>query len=119
MPQDRNFNAEKQNGVTVVRLNPDFASVYEGEVKELAGILDLTESIDPARLVLDLSGTQYFGSAFIGFLIAVSTRMHSRPGGRFAISTAGGFARVALASTKSDQLIELFDSADEAIAAYK
>ncbi len=119
MSQSHRFATERQNGVTVVRLDPDFASVYEGELPELAGILDLTESIEPARLVLDLSGTQYFGSAFIGFLIAVSTRMSRRPGGRFAISAAGGFARVALASTKSDQLIELFDSVDEAVAAYQ
>jgi anti-sigma B factor antagonist len=105
--------------VTIVRLDPDFASVYEGELKELAGILDLTVSIEPARLVLDLSGTQYFGSAFIGFLIAVSSRMNARPGGRFAIGGASGFARVALASTKSDQLIEVFDSVNEAVAAYQ
>lgn len=119
MPQDQNFNTEKRNGVTVVRLDPDFVSVYEGELKELAGILDLTESVEPGRLVLDLSGTQYFGSAFIGFLIAVSSRMNARPGGRFGISAASGFARVAFASTKSDQLIELFDSVDEAVAAYQ
>ena len=118
MSQAQGFDTEKRNGVTIVRLAPEFASVYEGELRELAGILDLTQTVEPARLVLDLSGTQYFGSAFIGFLIAVSTRMNGRPGGRFAISGAGGFARAALASTKSDLFIELFVTVDEAVTAY-
>lgn len=111
------FDTDQRDGVTIVRLGPEFASVYEGELKELAGILDLADSTEPPRLVIDLSGTQYFGSAFIGFLIAVATRMSSRPSGRFSIAGASDFARIALATTRSDQLIEIFDTVDAAVAA--
>lgn len=117
MSQIDGFETDQIDGVTIVRLGHEFASVYEGELKELAGILDLADSSEPPRLVLDLSGTQYFGSAFIGFLIAVATRMASRPAGRFAIAGASDFARVALATTRSDQLIEIFDSVEAAVSA--
>lgn len=119
MSQADKFAIEKRAGITVVRLDPEYASVYEGELPELAGILDLAVSVAPARLVLDLSGTQYFGSAFIGFLMAVSMRLNCRPGGRFGISGASGFAQVALATTKSDQLIENFESVGRAVAAFQ
>lgn len=116
MSQVNGFDTERRDGVTIVRLGPEFTSVYEGELRELAGILDLADATEPPRLVIDLAGTQYFGSAFIGFLLAVASRMAGRPAGRFSIAGASDFARVALATTKSDQLIEIFDSVDAAVA---
>ena len=100
----------------MVSLGEEYSSIYENQLGELAGILDLAESVAPPWLVLDLTGTSYFGSAFIGFLISISNRIRARAGGRLAITGLSPFSRMALQTTKTDQLLELFDSQSEAVA---
>lgn len=106
---------QQQAGVTVVRLGPDFSSLYEGDLGTLAALPGLADTAEPALMVLDLSHTKYFGSAFIGFAITLANRLRAR-GGRFAISGLSSFGRMALQTTRSDLLLELFDSVDLAVA---
>lgn len=106
----------QQDGVTVVTLSSHFDSLYESMLAELAPLLNVADSIEPPRLVIDLASTQYFGSAFIGFVISLSTRLNARPGGRLALANVAPFCRMAFETTKSDLLLDLFDSVDEAVA---
>lgn len=105
-----------QDGVTVATLGPHFDSLYESVLPELASLLDLAESIDPPRLVIDLGNTKYFGSAFIGFVISLSQRINARPNGRLGIANVASFCRMALEATRADLLLDLFDSVDEAVS---
>ncbi len=103
-------------GVTIATLGPEFDSLYESLLPQLAPLLDLADSVDPPRLLIDLASTKYFGSAFIGFVISLSTRLNSRPNGRLGIANVAPFCRMALETTRSDVLLDLFDSVDEAVA---
>lgn len=105
------------DGVTVVTLGPHFDSLYESVLPELASLLDLADSVDPPKLVIDLGNTKYFGSAFIGFAISLSQRLNERPNGRLGVANVAPFCRMALETTKSDQLLDLFDSVEEAVSA--
>ena len=118
MTDDARFQTSVQDGVTVVRLGEEYSSLYENSLTELAELKTLSESADPPHVVLDLPHTKYFGSAFIGFLMTLSKSLAERSG-RLAVSSPTSFARMALESTKSDLLLDLFDSADEAVAAFQ
>lgn len=106
----------QRNGVTVATPGSQFGSVYEGSLPELAPLLDLAESIDPPRLVIDLATTRYIGSAFIGFVLSLSQRVNARPNGRLGLANVSPFCRMALETTKSERLLDLFESVDDAVA---
>jgi len=113
------FTVTEQDRVSVIRLGSEFASIYEPDLVKLAPLLDLAESVSPPYLVFDLTGTKYFGSAFIGFLISIANRMAARGVGRFAVCGLAAFGKMALETTKSTMLMELFDTADEAVSAIR
>ncbi len=113
------FDVSVQNGVTIIRLSAELASIYETELPQLAPILEIVDSVEPARVVLDLNQARYVGSAFIGFLIANASHMAARPNGRLGLCGLSSFCRMALESTKSDLLIEMFNGAEEAVSALR
>lgn len=119
MSGDDQIAISVENGVTVVRLGTDFASIYESDLARLDGIRELADTATPARVVIDLSQTRYFGSAFIGFLMATAGRLKDRGNGQFGISGVQSFATMALEATKADTLLSLFDSVDEAVASLR
>lgn len=108
------IQTDKRDGVTIITLSSHFESLYENLLPELAALLDLADSIDPPRMLLDLSATKYFGSAFIGFLISLSSRLSERTG-RFGLANVAPFCRMALETTKSNLLLELFETVDAGV----
>jgi len=106
-----------RDGVTVVCLGTEFDSLYESELVNLQSVRDLADTASPPTMVIDLSNTKYFGSAFIGFLIAISNRPKQRDDGRLALCNLASFARMALEKTKSDTIIGIFDDQDAAVSA--
>lgn len=119
MPGEEQIQISSEQGVTVVRLGPEFDSLYESELVNLKSVRDLADTADPPLMLVDLSNTKYFGSAFIGFLIAIANRLKERGDGRLGLCRLAPFARMALEKTKSDTIIELFDSSDEAVTALR
>lgn len=105
-----------QDGVTIATLGPYFESLYESVLPELDSLMDLADSVDPPRLLIDLGNTRYFGSAFIGFIISLSQRVNARPNGRLGVANVAPFCRMAFETTKTDQLLDLFDSVEHAVA---
>lgn len=116
MSDDDRFEVATQDGVTIVRLGESFDSLYESELPKLAGILELADTVAPSLMVIDLSNTKYFGSAFIGFLITVANHLKERGNGRLCLSNLVPFARMAIEQTKVDQLIGIFEDVDEAVS---
>lgn len=109
------FETEDRQGVTIVTLPEDLTSAYESSLVDLAGLLDLAASVEPPRMVVDLQPVKFIGSALIGFLISLSSRLQERPGGRLALCHVAPFIRMALEKTRSDRLLELHDSLDAAV----
>lgn len=117
MADEKQIQISSEQGVTVVRLGSEFDSLYESELVNLKSVRELADTADPPLMLIDLSNTKYFGSAFIGFLIAIANRLKERGNGRLCLCNLAPFARMALEKTKSDTILGLFDSADEAVAA--
>ncbi|MBI1314344.1 STAS domain-containing protein [bacterium] len=115
MSESTFFTTEETRGVTIVHLPDDYTSAYESTLVDLQGIPELARKIEPPRLIIDLRHVKYIGSAFIGFLISLSTQLQSRPNGRLALSGVAPFIRMALESTRSDLLFEIHDTLEEAI----
>lgn len=116
MSESKPFETEENRGVTVVHLPEDYSSAYESTLVDLAGLLDLASTIEPARMIIDLQHVKYIGSAFIGFLISLSSRLQERPNGRLGLSNVSPFIQMALQKTRSDMLLEMHDSLDDAVA---
>lgn len=114
---DGQIDVSIERGVSVVRLGAEFDSLYESELVKLQSVRELAETASPPNMLIDLSNTKYFGSAFIGFLIAIANRLKERGDGRLGICGLAAFARMALEKTKSDTILALFETDEEAVAA--
>lgn len=119
MSGDDQIEISTQDGVTVVRLGAEFDSLYESELVHLKSVRDLADTADPPLMLLDLSNTKYFGSAFIGFLIGIANRLKERGEGRLGLCHLAPFARMALEKTKSDTVLGLYGDLDDALSALR
>jgi anti-anti-sigma regulatory factor len=116
MSEDYQVETSVERGVTVVRLGTAFDSLYESELVHLKSVRELADTASPPTMLIDLSNTRYFGSAFIGFSIAIANRLKERGDGRLGICGLASFARMAFEKTKADTLFELFDDVDTAVS---
>ncbi len=118
MPSSRAPEITKQNLVTVIALGPEYDSLDEHGLDDLKDVmLDVSQTADPPLVVLDLSHTKFFGSAFIEILFRTWNRLNARDGGRFAICGLTEYCKEVIEVTHLDRLWEFFDTCDEAIAA--
>jgi anti-anti-sigma factor len=109
---------EQRGSVTVVLLGSDFENLDEAVLDAASSvILDVSQSADPPRVVIDLSHTRFFGSAFIEILFRAWNRLNAEKGGRFCISGLTPYCREVLEVTHLDRLWTLFETADDAVAA--
>lgn len=109
---------EQRSGVTVVSLGPEFETLDEGLVDEVSAvILDAAENAKPPLVVVDLSHTRFFGSAFIEVLFRAWNRLNSEEGGQFCVSGLQSYCREVIQVTHLDRLWTLYETADEAVAA--
>ena len=114
----RKPEVSRRDGVTVVTLGPDFENLDEHQLDGVAAvILDVADTADPRLVVVDLSHTKYFGSAFIEILFRAWNRVNNDAGGQFCISGLTPYCREVLEVTHLDRLWTPFDSTDQAVAA--
>ena len=107
-----------QNGVTVIQLGPDYESLDEHLLEDLRTVLlECCETVDPPRVVIDLSHTTFFGSAFIEILVQIWKNLSCREGGAFAISGLTPNCAEVPQVTHLDSVWKVFDSREEAVAA--
>ncbi len=105
-----------QDGVTVIALGRDCENLDEHRLEQLSEIIISTaDAADPPLVVLDLSHTKFFGSAFIEIMFRAWNRLNSRPGGSFAISALTPYCAEVIETTHLDRLWPVFDTQDEAV----
>jgi anti-anti-sigma factor len=80
---------------------------------------DVARCADPPLVILDLSHTKYFGSAFIEILFRAWNRLKGRDGGRFCISGLTPYCKEVIEVTHLNELWKIFDTLDQAIADLK
>jgi anti-anti-sigma factor len=107
-----------ERGVTVIQLGPEYENL---DVRLLEGlriaVLEISKAADPPWVVIDLSNTKYFGSAFIEILFRLWNRMNARPGGQFAISGLTLYCAEVLKITHLDSLWKIFATRATAVDA--
>ena len=109
-----------QNGITVISLGPEYENLDEPGLEDLKDtVLDVARSAEPPLVVLDLSHTKFFGSAFIEILFRAWNRLKGRDGGRFCISGLTPYCKEVIEVTHLNELWKIFDTLDQANADLK
>lgn len=117
---DKNPRVEKRGDVTCILLGPDFETLDETRLDTIrAQLLDAAAAANPAKVVIDLQFTSFFGSSFIEVLFRIWNRINSAPNGKFAISGLNAYCREVLEVTHLDRLWKLYPTVDAAVAAMK
>jgi anti-sigma B factor antagonist len=114
-------SARVQN-VTVIELAAAYDSLDEDALDDFADVL-LTEAVtvDPPRMVIDLSKTTFIGSMFIELLVRAWKRLSERGGG-LALCGLHPFCAEVLQASRLDTIWGFFPdraAAVEALAAQK
>lgn len=112
---DDQIDVSIEQGITIVRLGTEFSSIYESDLSRLGRLRDLAGSVDPAVIILDLTNARYFGSAFIGFLMAIAAKLNERDGGRLCLVNLTPFASVALETTRADAIMTIHANIEDAL----
>lgn len=120
MTVSRSPDISTKDGVTIISLGPEYESLDEPGLEGLKDtVLEVTRDADPPLVVLDLSHTKFFGSAFIEILFRAWNRLKGREGGVFCISGLTPYCLEVIEVTHLDQLWNIYDTLDEAVAAMK
>lgn len=107
------------NGVTVIVLGEQYDNLDEPALEAAASdLLEIAQSADPPLIVIDMSRTKFFGSAFLGTLFRVWRRLTTR-NGKFCVSGAMGPCADVLSVTQVDRLWNLFDTREAAVESLK
>ena len=119
MAESRAPAVEAQDGVTVIHLGPEYENLDESLLDELrSSILDVAETATPPKVVLDLSHTKFFGSAFIEIMFRAWKRLEGR-GGKFALSGLTPYCEEIVEVTHLDRLWTVYPDRGAAVAALK
>jgi anti-anti-sigma factor len=120
MTTSRSPNISKQYGITIISLGSEYENLDEPGLEDLKEkVLDVARNADPPLVILDLSHTKFFGSAFIEVLFRTWNRLKGRDSGRFCISGLTPYCKEVIEVTHLDELWKIFDTLDEAIADLK
>ncbi|QDT65940.1 STAS domain-containing protein [Calycomorphotria hydatis] len=109
---------EKQEDVTVIHLGPEYESLDESLLDKIREkIQNVTQAADPPLMVIDLSHTRFFGSAFLEVLFRTWNHLKKQPGGEFAISGLTPYCAEILEVTHLDSLWSIHETVPQAVAA--
>jgi len=107
---------EQQDGVTVIALGPEYESLDEHLLDDLrTALLSVAQQADPPLIVLDLSHTRFFGSAFLEVLFRMWNCLREREDGRLCISGLTPYCREVLEVTHLDSVWQICETRDEAV----
>ena len=118
MAATRSPNITQERGVTVVALGSEYETLDENDLDDVKDVLlRVASTADPPQVVLDLSRTKFFGSAFIELLFRVWNRLNDRAAGRFAISGLTDYCQEVVDVTHLDRLWDVYDTGQAAVEA--
>jgi len=107
----------RQHGVSVIVLDPSYEELDDRALEESGGLLlTAATTTDPPRVVLDLSATNYIGSALIELLLRAWKRLSER-GGTMVLCGVQPFCADVLRVTRLETLWQTFDTRDQAVEA--
>jgi len=112
------FEILRDGSVTIIRPGENFSSLFENDLEEAGIRLDLAAQLQSPRLILDLRHVRFIGSAFLGRCVAISKLLTQRQEGRLALCELNAFARAAITVASLDQVLEVYDSCEEAVVAF-
>jgi anti-anti-sigma factor len=105
------LDQEHLDGVAVLHLSGDVDVSQSLAVRDAVGAA--VEAGTP--VVVDLSGVRFIDSSGIGILVTA----HRKAPESFAVAGAVDAVRRALELTRTDRILRLFDTVDEAVQAVK
>lgn len=108
-----NFEIEHRGSAGVVRLSGRLA--VGAALTTLRDGVESTLMSGTRLLVLDLSLLDYLDSAGLGAVVACRRLVHAA-GGRLAVAAARGKVHDLMTLTRIDQLVEVYDTVDAALA---
>jgi anti-anti-sigma factor len=115
MPAKRTPQIIKDGAVTVIALGPEYESLDEAGLDDLReAILAGVQSAEPPLVVLDLSHTKFFGSAFIEILFRAWNRVSARKGGQFCLCGLTSYCREVIDVTHLDRIWHVCETRSEA-----
>ena len=104
-----------ENGVAILTLGQDVGElVYEELEPPVAEIIDMLDEGLAKHVVVDFSGTDYFGSHVITFLLKLFTRAEIQ-GGQMALVSVSPHELKILKVMSLETYWPIFDSLDEAV----
>lgn len=107
-----NIEVEQRKGATVIRLTGELDGTDDNAlVKTVRARLDQPD----ARIVLDLGGVSFIGSAGLGDLVRITAQANSQ-GGRILLANLTPFAADLLGATGLDKFFETCPDVDAALA---
>jgi len=106
---------EVRNGVTVIQLGPDYDNLGDSLLDALQVVLlECARKADPPKVVIDLSHTVFFGSAFLEILLKMWKELSEREGNAFALSGLSANCAEVLQVTQLDSLWQIFKTHEDA-----
>lgn len=116
MASSRKPTVAVQQGVTVISLGPEFASLDEHGLDDVReSILNIVGAAEPPLAVLDMPHTNFFGSAFIEILFKAWKRLHARQG-EFALSGLTPYCHEVIQITNLDRLWKVVPTVSEGVS---
>jgi len=108
-----------RDGVTVIEFGSGYKNLDERVLDGVQDfLLETVERIDPPHLLLDLSQTQFFGSAFIELMVRVWNRIKKR-NGQFALCGLQEYCDEIIRVAQLDTVWDLYPDQDAAIQGMK
>ena|SRR5579871_2767554 len=119
MPASTTPEISNRDGVTVIGLGVEYENLDEHLLDKLREVmLEVARTADPPLVVLDLSNTKFFGSAFIEILFGLASCLQAREG-QFALCGLTPYCREVLTITHLDSLWPIFPKREEAVSALR
>jgi anti-anti-sigma factor len=109
----------EQDGVTVVVLGEEYDNLEEMVLERASKhLLEIAKSAEPPLILIDMTKTKFFGSAFLGTLFRVWRRLSAR-NGKMAVCCATGVVAEVLEVTQANRLWAQHDTREAAITDLK
>jgi len=106
------------DGVAVVTLDREYPNLQRNKLQALRNELrQITEGTSSPRLILDVTDTRYFASAFIHLLTQTLDEVTSRPDGFLAICGLSENCSAVLKASKVSRELEIHSTLEAALAA--
>lgn len=110
------FPYEREGQVVILKPTGDSLSVQEHQLKkEITAIHDLIDNKDCQHLIVDLSGSTYFGSIVIGAVMALCGKVKNK-NGKAALCNATQSVHDSIQIMKLDAAVPYYPTKDEALA---